>query len=349
VRQLSLYNTPQEHGGCKGCQYFVVCTGYCPGTGIEFEEGREGDWRLRSTHCDVLKEQFADMERKLRGVGEIPITQQPYLKRIEQAMIATWASGNYISLDRAVEIAKDGTKDPTDLGWLGSRPDARGHGDSHGDHVNVANLKKDRNRSHGNHIDSPHGDSHGDHVNVAKLQKNNDIQPHGDSHGDHVNVAKLQKNNDIQPHGDEHGDHVDTTIPRIDHGDLHADHIDAQHNDNNSHLYSTEYRPYGDHVDSLGTSPHGDSHDNLHGDHTNIATLYRPVDTGHGDHVDSLGTPPHGDSHDNLHGDHTNVANRHQPLDTGHGDHVDSLGTPPHGDSHDNLHGDHTDLSLLKG
>jgi len=261
VRQLSLYNTPQEHGGCKGCQYFVVCTGYCPGTGIEFEEGREGDWRLRSTHCDVLKEQFADMERKLRGVGEIPITQQPYLKKIEQVMITTWASGNYISLERAIQIAKDETKDPKDLGW----------------------LKSQRCNNHG---DQAHGDR---------------------AHGDHVDTARLQKNDGMRSHGNQHGDHIDAAILHRYHGNLHADHIDAQHNDNNSRPLSTEYRPHGDHFDSLGTSPHGNLHDNLHGDHTNVANLHQPSDTGHGDHVDSLGTPPHGDSHDNLHGDHTDL------------------------------------------
>lgn len=248
VRQLSLYNTPQEHGGCKGCQYFVVCTGYCPGTGLEFEDGREGDWRLRSTHCDVLKEQFADMERKLRGVGETPITQQPYLKKIEEAMIAVWSRGGYIALDQAVQIAKDETSNPSDPNW--SMP----HGDGHGDHTDMSLLPWHKQQGsqaasgdYNEHIDQPHGDEHGDHTDAAILEI-----PHGNLHGDHTDALhndnnQLTEMNGYRPHGD-HTDYGEGNVP---HGDGHGDHTDV----------------------AIEPVPHGDSHDNLHGDHTDIGLL----------------------------------------------------------------------------
>lgn len=102
VRQLSLYNSPQEHGGCKGCRFFVLCTGHCPGGGHEFETGREGDWRLRSTHCNILKRDFEAMEKKLKGLGEIPITLSPDLKHVEELMIQGWVTNQPITVDTAI-------------------------------------------------------------------------------------------------------------------------------------------------------------------------------------------------------------------------------------------------------
>lgn len=107
VRQLSLYNTPQEHGGCKGCRFFVLCTGHCPGGGHEFEKGREGDWRMRSTHCQILKRDFADMEKKLKGLGEVPITLSPDLPEVEKLMIDGWTTHRPIDVDTAVKRIRD--------------------------------------------------------------------------------------------------------------------------------------------------------------------------------------------------------------------------------------------------
>ena len=33
-RQMALYNTPQEHGGCQGCRFFIMCKSHCPGTAL---------------------------------------------------------------------------------------------------------------------------------------------------------------------------------------------------------------------------------------------------------------------------------------------------------------------------
>jgi uncharacterized protein len=141
IRQLSLYVTPQEHGGCQGCRFFVVCTGHCPGTGEEFEDGYEGDWRLRSTHCAVLKEQFASQEKKLRGVGELPITLSPDREKIEKLMYTVWSQGKSIHLNAAVSAVRSGMDANT---YMNSHQYGQ-HANSHGDHTDMV--------PHGDHTD----------------------------------------------------------------------------------------------------------------------------------------------------------------------------------------------------
>jgi uncharacterized protein len=49
MRDWILSTTPQKDNGCKGCEYWYACHGNCSGSGID------GDWRNRSTHCEVLR------------------------------------------------------------------------------------------------------------------------------------------------------------------------------------------------------------------------------------------------------------------------------------------------------
>lgn len=58
-RAIALYSTSQEHGGCKGCEYFYACKGNCPGTAIQ------GDWRNRSEHCLLFKDLFGLIRKDL--------------------------------------------------------------------------------------------------------------------------------------------------------------------------------------------------------------------------------------------------------------------------------------------
>lgn len=58
TRSIILQATPQEDGGCKGCEYWYACKGNCPGTGIE------GDWRNRTVYCSILKRLFAHIVEK---------------------------------------------------------------------------------------------------------------------------------------------------------------------------------------------------------------------------------------------------------------------------------------------
>lgn len=83
-RYLSLYLTPQEHGGCGGCRFFVACGGHCPG------EGEGGDWRNRTVHCQTLMSLFSDLERELFAEGKEPISMSLRRPAVEAALIGQW-------------------------------------------------------------------------------------------------------------------------------------------------------------------------------------------------------------------------------------------------------------------
>lgn len=101
-RQLSLYHTPQEFNGCKGCRFFVMCKGECPGTG----EGQ--DWRNRTDQCGTWKALFEHYERKLLDVGIAPVSRSPDLPVVERVMLDAWARGENLPIWRALEIAGTG-------------------------------------------------------------------------------------------------------------------------------------------------------------------------------------------------------------------------------------------------
>jgi uncharacterized protein len=85
-RYLALYHTPQEHNGCGGCEYFVMCKGQCPGTSIH------SDWRNRSEHCLVWKELFAVCERQLLAEGK-PVLSMGERAVLEQKFVEAWSAG----------------------------------------------------------------------------------------------------------------------------------------------------------------------------------------------------------------------------------------------------------------
>lgn len=86
-RYLALYRTPQGHGGCAECRFFLMCKGQCPGTGID------GDWRNRTEHCATWFRLFEHVEARLAAEGHVPISQDPNRGHLEAAMLAHWASG----------------------------------------------------------------------------------------------------------------------------------------------------------------------------------------------------------------------------------------------------------------
>jgi len=86
-RYLALYHTPQEHGGCSGCRFFLACKGQCPGTAID------GDWRNRTEHCDVWMALFEKMEQRLVARGEMPVSLAPQRASLERTMLEAWAAG----------------------------------------------------------------------------------------------------------------------------------------------------------------------------------------------------------------------------------------------------------------
>ncbi len=94
VRSLILLNTPQEHGGCEGCRFFLACKGQCPGTAIA------GDWRNRSEHCEVYVSLFEKLERELLDSGQLPLSQHPRKAELERRLASAWGRGNNPSLQR---------------------------------------------------------------------------------------------------------------------------------------------------------------------------------------------------------------------------------------------------------
>jgi len=85
-RYLALYNTPDEHGGCKGCRFFLMCKGQCPGTAIG------GDWRNKTEHCSIWKSLFATLEQQLVRGGESPLSIHPLRQQQENEIMARWAA-----------------------------------------------------------------------------------------------------------------------------------------------------------------------------------------------------------------------------------------------------------------
>lgn len=102
-RYVTLYHTAQNEGGCKGCRFFLMCKGQCPGTAID------GDWRNRTEHCSTWKGVFDAIERKLIQRGGIPLTIHPIRFRLEGVMIEAWGKGHNPS-----------------LGWMLARIQSRG-------------------------------------------------------------------------------------------------------------------------------------------------------------------------------------------------------------------------------
>jgi len=160
-RQLSLYVTPQEHGGCKDCRFWSLCMGQCPGTGDESVDGQYGDWRLRSSYCQTWKDLFEEGERRLLQLGELPISKNPNRLKIEQVMYGEWKEGREISLTETIRSVTKCVA-PRHL-------DGNNHGDHHGDHTNLANVVGNKVP----HGDIQHGDApHGDHTNLANATRN---------------------------------------------------------------------------------------------------------------------------------------------------------------------------------
>ena len=132
-RYLALYATPQEHGGCKDCRFFLMCKGQCPGTAID------GDWRNRTEHCDLWKDLFRSLEEQLLDAGEVPLSASPERAGVEAAFLELWAAGQNTTIAGARRLMAE---------------HAAGTG------AGVAALAASAGSGHG---DAPHGDvPHGD-------------------------------------------------------------------------------------------------------------------------------------------------------------------------------------------
>jgi uncharacterized protein len=144
-RQLALYNTPQEHGGCQGCRFFLMCKGQCPGTAIN------GDWRNKSRDCATWMALLEHKERELLNKGVVPgSVDKTRAEKERQYLEKLWA-GTHSSVQDHGDHWDDAQNK---------------HGDEHGDHTDqaLANVPRhgDNTAVQTDHGDAPHGD-HTDH------------------------------------------------------------------------------------------------------------------------------------------------------------------------------------------
>lgn len=104
-RQLALYVTPDEHGGCQGCRFWMMCQGYCPGTGDAVDAPQE--WRVKSSHCRSIKAQFTEVEKRLRAVGETPVSVHPKRTIYEAYMYNEWKHGRHATMSEAIRAVEN--------------------------------------------------------------------------------------------------------------------------------------------------------------------------------------------------------------------------------------------------
>lgn len=96
-RYVTLARTPMADGGCRGCRFFLLCRGQCPGTATG------GDWRNRSEHCAVWISRFEAAERELLNRGRIPVSLDPRRALAEQRLVAAWRRGTNPSTRAVLE------------------------------------------------------------------------------------------------------------------------------------------------------------------------------------------------------------------------------------------------------
>jgi len=103
-RVLALYQTPEEFDGCKGCRFFLMCKGQCPGT------SDRGDWRNRSAHCEVWKALYAHFEERLRRQGLQPISSSPIRYMLERQIVEGWEQNRNTAMCTILEGLRQETQ-----------------------------------------------------------------------------------------------------------------------------------------------------------------------------------------------------------------------------------------------
>jgi uncharacterized protein len=129
-RYLALYHTPQQHGGCRDCRFFLMCKGQCPGTAID------GDWRNRSELCEVWMRLYERLEAELLRAGQTPLSIHPLRPQVEAKILDGWARGVNVTMESVLrEMRPSWTTDG------GANPEPpRDHGDWHGDHTDWGHM-----------------------------------------------------------------------------------------------------------------------------------------------------------------------------------------------------------------
>jgi len=154
TRKEILAQTPQEFGGCQGCQYWHACYGGCPTMTID------GDWRNRTYLCSLWKALFLFYGKILAHCG-----------------ISFFSCGGGEKSTGIAPEAGHGDSPHCDS----VQGDETEHTDStHGDRIEHADSDHGDRIEHG---DSAHGDSF--HTDLNHGDSNHGDAPHGDApHGD---------------------------------------------------------------------------------------------------------------------------------------------------------------------
>lgn len=139
-RFVSLYHTPQEHGGCKGCRFFLMCKGQCSGSAIDH------DWRNRSENCALWQGLYRHIEEQMLDEVQMPLSGRPIRKEIEKAMLDAWSGGENPTIAQILHELDSGRSKAASCSR--ARYGSPGHGDSP-------------------HGDAGHRDAHGDHTDSA--------------------------------------------------------------------------------------------------------------------------------------------------------------------------------------
>jgi uncharacterized protein len=99
-RYIALYNTPQDRGGCQGCEFFLMCKGHCPGTSLE------SDWRNRTEHCLVWKALFKFFEEEINQSGYGRLLSRREKKVIEDIFVQSWKQGTNSSMSKLLPVVR---------------------------------------------------------------------------------------------------------------------------------------------------------------------------------------------------------------------------------------------------
>jgi len=136
-RYKILPQVPQEYGGCKDCQYWLMCYGGCPGSGID------NDWRNRTRFCEAWKILFEHVEKKIKGLmPNIYTVPEINYKNPKISQINIGEGGSTWRKDRRKNVQES-----------------------------IKSIKNEQGKKMNGHGDIPHGDKHGDHTDQALLKK----------------------------------------------------------------------------------------------------------------------------------------------------------------------------------
>lgn len=106
-RDVVLWQTKDEQNGCNGCQYFMMCNGYCEGSAVD------GDWRNKTIHCKTIKSLFNFYEEKLIKRGITPVSRFDNIKEMTELYVEILGKGERppVSYVRDIVQSKRGMND----------------------------------------------------------------------------------------------------------------------------------------------------------------------------------------------------------------------------------------------